>query len=98
MDLVGASILRPRSFCGPHTNPRQKAPFCAASGGGLFLQAWGLRAGLAKSPELSFMDAGGARRLRKASGIYLKPRSGAFLLGLWEIAFVALDYECQGFP
>ena len=54
--------------------------------------------GLAKSLELSFMDAGEARRLRKASGIYLKPRSGAFLLGVREIAFVALDYECQGFP
>ena len=53
---------------------------------------------LAKSLELSFMDAGEARRLRKASGIYLKPRSGAFLLGVREIAFVALDYGCQGFP
>src|SRR5262249_32087533 len=27
MGLIGASILRPCSFCGPHTNPR-KASFC----------------------------------------------------------------------
>ena len=81
IDIAPTLILR-----SPHEPPTESA-LCAASGGGPFLQAWGLRAGLAKSPELSFMDAGGARRLRKASGIYLKPRSGAFLLG-----------GCQGFP
>src|SRR5262249_53547549 len=41
---------------------------------------WWVCWSLPTSLEPSSMDAGEARRLRKASGIHLKPRSGAFLL------------------